>query len=83
MILYMVHGNTWYDSSYGYIETIFGIFTDKHKAEEAKQSIIEELYEQEMQKHWSTVYDISDIDVNIVEIEADKITNIELGGYVE
>lgn len=36
-----------------------------------------------MQKNWSTVYDISDINVKIVEIEADKITNIKLGGYVE
>lgn len=83
MILYVVHGNTWYDSSYGYIETIFGIFTDKHKAEEAKKSIIEELYEKEMQNQLSTVYDISDISVEIVELEADRITNIKLGEYIE
>ena len=32
MILYIIHGNTWYCNNNGYIETIFGIFTDKHKA---------------------------------------------------
>lgn len=83
MILYIVHGDTWYGNNNGYIETIFGIFTDKYKAEAAKKLIIEELYEQEMQKHWSTVYDISDINVEIVEIEADRITNIKLGEYIE
>ncbi len=83
MILYIVHGDTWYDSSYGYIETIFGIFTDKYKAEAAKKLIIEELYEKEMQKQWSNVCDISDINVEIVEIEADRITNIKLGEYIE
>ena len=83
MILYLIHGDTWYVNSNGYIETIFGIFTDKYKAEAAKKLIIEELYEKEMQKQWSTVCDISDIDVNIVEIETDMITNIKLGEYIE
>ncbi len=29
MMLYVVHGNTYYDGSYGYIENIFGIYTKK------------------------------------------------------
>ena len=48
MILYIIHSDTWYGNNYGYVETIFGIFTDKHKAETAKKSIIEQLYEKEM-----------------------------------
>ena len=35
MILYVVHGNTYYDG-YGHIENIFGIYTEKGVAEAAK-----------------------------------------------
>lgn len=31
MILYLVHGNTYYEDSYGYIENIFGIYMKKMK----------------------------------------------------
>lgn len=44
MILYVVHGNTYYDG-YGHIENIFGIYTKKDEAEAAKDLIIKELYE--------------------------------------
>ena len=44
MILYVIHGNTYYDG-YGYIENIFGIYTEKDAAEAAKDLIIKELYE--------------------------------------
>ena len=47
MILYVVHGNTYYDG-YGYIENIFGIYTKKDEAESAKDLIIKELYEKEI-----------------------------------
>lgn len=36
MILYVVHGNTFYDG-YGYMEHVFGIYTDKGKAEAVKK----------------------------------------------
>lgn len=39
MILYVVHGNTYYDG-YGHIENIFGIYTEKDVAEAAKDLII-------------------------------------------
>ena len=42
MILYVVHGNTYYDG-YGHIENIFGIYTEKDVAEAAKDLIIKEL----------------------------------------
>ena len=83
MILYVVHGNTYYDGC-GYIENIFGIYTKKDEAESAKDLIIKELYEKEIARGWmSVVEDVSDLEVEIREIEANKIVNIELGGYCE
>lgn len=80
MILYLIHGNAYYEG-YGHMEHTFGIYTDKDKAEAAKKVVIEQLYEKD--NDWSHVDDISDIEVEILEIEADKLVNIELGGYVE
>lgn len=83
MILYVVHGNTYYDG-YGYIENIFGIYTKKDSAESAKDLIVKKLYEKEIIRGWMSVVDnISDIEVEILEIEADKLVEIELGGYCE
>lgn len=83
MILYVVHGNTYYDG-YGHEENIFGIFTEKDSAESAKDLIVKELYEKEITRGWvSNADNISDIEVDILEIEADKLVEIELGGYCE
>lgn len=83
MILYVVHGNTYYDG-YGCIENIFGIYTKKDSAESAKDLIVKELYEKEITRGLiSNVDNISDIEVEILEIEADKLVEIELGGYCE
>lgn len=82
MTLYVVHGNTYY-CGYGHIENIFGIYTKKDEAEAAKDLMIKELYEKEIAigQQMSIVVDISDIEVEILEIEADKLVEIELGGY--
>ena len=82
MTLYVVHGNTYY-WRYGHIENIFGIYTKKDEAEAAKDLMIKELYEKEIAigQQMSIVEDISDIEVEILEIEADKLVEIELGGY--
>lgn len=82
MKLYLIHGNAYY-GGYGHEEHTFGIYTDKDKAEAAKKIVIEQLYDKEKDNDWSYVDDISDIEVEILEIEANKIVNIELGGYVE
>lgn len=82
MTLYVVHGNTYY-CGYGHIENIFGIYTKKDEAEAAKDLMIKELYEKEIAigQQMSIVEDVSDIEVEILEIEADKLVEIELGGY--
>ena len=82
MILYVVHGNTYYDG-YGYIENIFGIYTEKDAAEAAKDLMTKQLYDKNKDDKWSIVEDLSDIEVRIVEIEVDKLVNVELGGYCE
>ncbi len=83
MTLYLVHGNTYYNG-YGCIENIFGIYMKKDETEAAKDLIIKELYEKEIARGWiSIVEDVSDIEVEILEIEANKLVEIELGGYCE
>lgn len=82
MTLYLIHGNAYYEG-YGYMEHAFGIYTDKDKAEAAKKVVIEQLYEKEKHNEWSNVEDISDIEVEVVEIESDMAVDITLGGYCE
>lgn len=56
----------------------------KDEAEAAKDLTIKELYEKEIARGWmSIVDDISDIEVDILEIESDKLVDIKLGGYCE
>ena len=82
MKLYLIHGNAYYEG-YGHMEHAFGIYTDKDKAETAKKVVIEQLYEKEKHNEWSNVEDISDIEVEVVEIESDMAVDITLGGYCE
>lgn len=83
MMLYVVHGNTYYDGC-GYIENIFGIYAKKDDAEATKELIAKKLYEKEITRGQMTVVkDISDVEVEIAEIEAGRLVQIELGGYCE
>ena len=83
MTLYLVHGNTYYDG-YGHTECTFGIYTEKDAAEAAKNLIVKELYKREIARGWMSVVEKpEDIKVDILEIEADKLVDIELGGYCE
>lgn len=82
MTLYVVHGNTCYDG-YGYVENIFGVYTEKDAAEAAKDLVTKQLYDENKDDKFTIVEDLSDIEVGIVEIEADKLVGIELGWYCE
>ena len=82
MKLYLIHGNAHYES-YGHMEHIFGIYTDKDKAEAAKKVVTKQLYKKEKNSVWSHVEDISDIEVEVVEIKSDTAVDITLGGYCE
>lgn len=82
MTLYVVHGNTYY-GGYGHVENIFGVYTEKDSAEAAKDLIEKRLYEENKDREWSIVDDLSGIEVGILEIEANEILDIELGGYCE
>lgn len=82
MILYVVHGNTYYDG-YGHTENIFGIYMKKDEAEAAKKVVTKQLYEKEKHNILSVVDDISDIEVEVVEIESDTAVDVTLGGYCE
>lgn len=84
MILYLVHGNTYFNS-YGYEEHLFGIYTIKDAAENARNLFINEFYIQEMANNYTTVDRISQVmnAIQILELEADKIKDIYLGGYIE
>ena len=82
MTLYLVHGNTYYEG-YGYTESLLGVFGDKDAAERAKETIRNELYKRDRQNKYTNVEDISDIKIDILEIESDQITEILLGGCCE
>ena len=56
MILYVVHGNTYYnDYGYGHIEKILGVYTEKDAAEVAKDLVTKELYEKNVNDKWTRV----------------------------
>lgn len=82
MTLYVVRGNNYYNG-YGYVENIFGVYTEKDAAEAAKDLVTKQLYNENKDDKFTIVEDLSDIEVGIVEIEADKLVEIELGGYCE
>lgn len=82
MKLYLIHGNAYYEG-YGHMEHTFGIYTDKDKAETAKKVVTEQLYQKETHNKESYVDNISDIEVEVVEIESDTAVDITLGGYCE
>ena len=44
--------------------------------------MIKELYEREMENKYTRVSDISDIEVDILEIELDEAVEMGLGGFI-
>lgn len=45
--------------------------------------MIKELYEKNTDNAWTYVEDIEDIEVDVLEIDANELVDIELGGYCE
>lgn len=80
--LYLVHGNTWYEG-YGHDEHFYGAFTDKETAEKVKTEVTVKLYEQETHNKNTNVESLSDIEIDILEVDVNQVTDIDLGGYVE
>lgn len=80
--LYLVHGNTWYEG-YGHDEHFYGAFTDKETAEKVRAEVTVKLYEQEMHNENTNVESLSDIEIDILEVDVNQVTDIQMGGYVE
>ena len=83
MTLYLVHGNTWFEG-YGYEERVFGVFTSREKAEEARI-----VSENKICKEYEDYPDYLHIDIHehigleILELKSDEFVDLELGGYIE
>lgn len=77
MTLYLIHGNTWFER-YGYEEHIFGVFTSREKAEEAKIATEKRLREEK-----GMIDDPEDVELDILEVKADELIDEYLGGYIE
>lgn len=83
MKLYVVYGDVWFEG-YGSEIALFGVFTSKEKAIEAKETKEKEYFKKETTKNLFTLVEKpEDVVFNIAEIDSDKILNEHLGGYVE
>lgn len=78
MILYLVHGNTWFEG-YGYEEHVFGVFTTLVQAEAAK-IVVEKRLQEEIENN-SCIYvkDPEDVELQILEIKSDELIDEYLG----
>lgn len=61
---------------------IAGYFIGYYKFK-VKTEVTEKLYEKEMHNINTHVESISDIEIDILEVDVNQVTDIELGGYVE
>lgn len=82
MKLYVVHGK-YVVGFVRHIETLFGVYTKRDAAEATRDRVVKQLYEKEAGTEFTIVKNTSDIKVDILEVNADELVNIELGGYWE
>lgn len=84
MKLYVVYGDVWFEG-YGSKIVLFGVFTSKEKAIEAKETKEKEYFKKEtiQNKNFTLIEKPDDIVFDIAEIDSDKILNEHLGGYTE
>lgn len=84
MKLYVVYGDVWFEG-YGSKIVLFGVFTSKEKAIEAKDTKEKEYFKKEtmLNSCCTLVEKPDDVVFDIAEIDSDKILNEYLGGYTE
>ena len=80
--VYLVYGNTCFDKYGAYINT-FGVFSTLEEAEKIKKQKEDEYFERESTVIYPCVEDRSEVEFQIMEIEIDKVIDLQLGGYVE
>lgn len=73
MKVYLLHGNTC--EQYGYEAHVFGIFNTREKAEKAAEKV--------MDRYLHNGVSLTSYDMDIVEFELNKDTDVFLGGYEE
>ena len=82
MTLYLVHGNT-YLESYGYEEHVFGVYTTLEQAKAAKIVVENNLKEEINENPDICAVDVEDVELQILELKADELVDVYLGGYIE
>jgi hypothetical protein len=83
MKLYVVYGDVWFEG-YGSKIVLFGVFTSKEKAIEAKETKEKEYFKKETTLNpFTLVEKPGDVVFDISEIDSDEILNEYLGGYTE
>lgn len=86
MTLYLVHGNTWFEG-YGYEEYVFGVYTTLTQAETAKIAVEKRLQKrlrEDIENDPDSYFDDpKDVKLQILELNADELVDLYLGGYVE
>ena len=82
--VYLVHGNAYYEG-YGHYEHFYGAFTDGETAKKVMAKVQWELYQKEIEENYNCteVEELSDIEIEILEVDLDQVTDIYLGGYAE
>lgn len=86
MTLYLVHGNTWFEG-YGHEEYVFGVYTTLAQAETAKiaaEKRLQKRLREDIEDDPDSYFDDSkDVKLQILELKADELVDLYLGGYVE
>lgn len=84
MKVYLVYGDVYFDPD-GSDVRCFGIFYTKPIAEQVRLRKENEFYQQELKekKKYRHIDSRDDIKFEIMELEMNKIVELELGGYVE
>lgn len=84
MKVYLVYGDVHF-ACYGSDIHCFGAFKDKEKAEQARLQKEEEYYQQELKikEGYRNIDGREDVEFKVMELEINKTTDLELGGYIE